>query len=78
MTKWKDMAFPKDFGGLGFTETRKINIALLVKWLMLIVLECAARPTNRGPPRSHWACSTTGPTEVTTLGLGPTQSKTLV
>ncbi|BAH92500.1 Os04g0177400, partial [Oryza sativa Japonica Group] len=33
MVKWEDMAFPKDFGGLGFTETRAMNIALLAKWI---------------------------------------------
>ncbi|BAH91253.1 Os01g0698900 [Oryza sativa Japonica Group] len=30
------MAFPKDFSGLGFTETRKMNIALLAKWIIKI------------------------------------------
>ena len=36
MVKWEDMAFPKDFGGLGFTETRKMNIALLAIWIINI------------------------------------------
>uniref|UniRef100_A0A0D9YDN1 NAC-A/B domain-containing protein n=1 Tax=Oryza glumipatula TaxID=40148 RepID=A0A0D9YDN1_9ORYZ len=36
MVKWEDMAFPKDFSGLGFTETRKMNIALLAKWIIKI------------------------------------------
>lgn len=30
------MAFSKDFSGLGFTETRKMNIALLAKWIIKI------------------------------------------
>lgn len=34
MVKWEDMAFPKDFGGLGFTETRRMNAALLAKWII--------------------------------------------
>lgn len=36
IVKWEDMAFPKDFSGLGFTETRKMNIALLAKWIIKI------------------------------------------
>lgn len=39
MVKLEDMAFPKDFGGLGFTETRKMNIALLAKWIMKVESE---------------------------------------
>uniref|UniRef100_A0A0E0IA23 Uncharacterized protein n=1 Tax=Oryza nivara TaxID=4536 RepID=A0A0E0IA23_ORYNI len=31
MVRWVDMAFPKDFGGLGFTETRAMNTALIAK-----------------------------------------------
>uniref|UniRef100_I1PVK6 Uncharacterized protein n=1 Tax=Oryza glaberrima TaxID=4538 RepID=I1PVK6_ORYGL len=42
------------------------------------LLEYAARPINHGPPRSYWACSTTGSTGATTLGPGPTQPKRLV
>ncbi|XP_066160954.1 uncharacterized protein [Oryza sativa Japonica Group] len=36
MVRWEDMAFPKDFGGLGFSETRRMNIALLAKWIIKI------------------------------------------
>lgn len=39
MVKWEDLAFPKDYGGLGFTETRRMNIALLAKWIMKIEFE---------------------------------------
>uniref|UniRef100_J3MPR6 Reverse transcriptase zinc-binding domain-containing protein n=1 Tax=Oryza brachyantha TaxID=4533 RepID=J3MPR6_ORYBR len=33
MVKWSNIAFPKDFGGLGFTDTGAMNIALLGKWI---------------------------------------------
>ena len=33
MIRWRNLAFPKEFGGLGFTETRAFNIALLAKWI---------------------------------------------
>lgn len=36
MVRWEDMAFPKDFGGLGFSETRRMNIALLANWIIKI------------------------------------------
>lgn len=36
MVKWSDLAFPKEFGGLGFTETRILNTALLAKQLFKI------------------------------------------
>ena len=36
MVKWSDLAFTKDFGGLGLTETRTLNVALLAKWLFKI------------------------------------------
>lgn len=39
MVKWADLALPKDFGGLGFTETRLFNTALLAKWLTKIESE---------------------------------------
>lgn len=39
MVKWDDIAFPKDFGGLGFTETRKMNAALIAKWIMKLESE---------------------------------------
>uniref|UniRef100_A0A0E0ATT6 Uncharacterized protein n=1 Tax=Oryza glumipatula TaxID=40148 RepID=A0A0E0ATT6_9ORYZ len=34
MVRWVDMAFPKDFGGLGFTETRAMNTALIAKYVL--------------------------------------------
>uniref|UniRef100_J3MDK7 Reverse transcriptase zinc-binding domain-containing protein n=1 Tax=Oryza brachyantha TaxID=4533 RepID=J3MDK7_ORYBR len=33
MVKWCNLAFPKNFGGLGFTETRAMNSSLLAKWI---------------------------------------------
>lgn len=33
MMSWRAMSRPKDFGGLGFLETRKMNISLLAKWI---------------------------------------------
>jgi hypothetical protein len=32
MVKWEALATPKDFGGLGFADTRAMNTALLAKW----------------------------------------------
>ena len=34
MVRWIDLAFPKEFGGIGLTETRMLNIALLAKWII--------------------------------------------
>jgi hypothetical protein len=34
MVKWADLATPKDFGGLGFTDTRLMNKCLLSKWII--------------------------------------------
>ena len=36
MVKWSNLAFPKEFGGLGLTETRTLNAALLAKWIFKI------------------------------------------
>ena len=33
MVKWEKACVPKDFGGLGITNTRKLNEALLMKWI---------------------------------------------
>ena len=32
MIKWEALATPKDFGGLGFADTRAMNTVLLAKW----------------------------------------------
>jgi hypothetical protein len=37
MVKWADLTRPKDFGGLGFTDTRLMNKCLLSK--LIIKLE---------------------------------------
>jgi hypothetical protein len=34
MVKWTDLARPKDFGGLCFTDTRLMNKCLLSKWII--------------------------------------------
>ena len=36
MMRWEALSTLKDFGGLGFLETRAMNIALLAKWLFRI------------------------------------------
>jgi hypothetical protein len=33
MVKWEELARPKDHGGLGFTETRLMNMCMLPKWI---------------------------------------------
>jgi len=33
MVKWEALAVPKDFGGLGFVDTRAMNTSLLAKWI---------------------------------------------
>ena len=33
MVKWGALAKPKEFGGLGFINTRAMNAALLCKWI---------------------------------------------
>lgn len=34
MLKWQALCRPKDYGGLGFIDTRLMNIALLGKWIV--------------------------------------------
>jgi hypothetical protein len=34
MVKWADLARPRDFGGLGFTDTRLMNKCLLSRWII--------------------------------------------
>uniref|UniRef100_A0A0A9D099 Reverse transcriptase zinc-binding domain-containing protein n=1 Tax=Arundo donax TaxID=35708 RepID=A0A0A9D099_ARUDO len=34
MVKWDHLAKPKEFGGLGFTDTRVMNVCLLSKWIV--------------------------------------------
>uniref|UniRef100_J3LGX6 CCHC-type domain-containing protein n=1 Tax=Oryza brachyantha TaxID=4533 RepID=J3LGX6_ORYBR len=46
MVKWSNIAFPKDFGGLGFTETRAMNTALLSKWIFKLESEDNSLCTN--------------------------------
>ena len=36
MLKWKALIRPKEFGGLGFLDTRVMNLCLLSKWIMRI------------------------------------------
>ena len=43
-----------------------------------LLIECAARPSNRGSPMLHWACFTTDPIGAITLGSRLTQPKKLV
>ena len=33
MVKWERVCVPKDFGGLGILNTRRLNEALLMKWV---------------------------------------------
>lgn len=33
MIKWEALSRPKDFGGLGFIDTRAVNVALQGKWI---------------------------------------------
>lgn len=33
MMKWEALCRPKDFGGLGFINTRIMNVVLLCKWI---------------------------------------------
>lgn len=33
MIKWNALAPPKEFGGLGFVDTRAMNIVLLARWI---------------------------------------------
>jgi hypothetical protein len=33
MVKWEELCKPKDFGGLGFADTRVRNVYLLSKWI---------------------------------------------
>jgi len=37
MVKWDNVCFPKDFGGMGVINTRRMNEALLSKWIWRII-----------------------------------------
>jgi hypothetical protein len=37
IAKWGDIAIPKEFGGMGIINTRRMNDCLLVKWIWKIV-----------------------------------------
>jgi hypothetical protein len=37
MVSWKSITVPRDFGGLGIINTRRMNDCLLVKWIWEIV-----------------------------------------
>lgn len=34
MMKWEGLIRPKDFGGLGFMDTKIMNLCLLSKWVV--------------------------------------------
>jgi hypothetical protein len=33
MAKWEDIALPKEFGGMGIINTRRMNDYLMNKWI---------------------------------------------
>ena len=37
MVKWSDMCAPKDFGGIGILASRKMNVALMLRWVWRIL-----------------------------------------
>lgn len=37
MVKWRAVCRPKNYGGLGVSETRTMNICLIVKWILKII-----------------------------------------
>jgi hypothetical protein len=36
IVKWDELVKPRDHGGLGFTDTRLMNVCLLLKWIFKI------------------------------------------
>ena len=42
MVKWADLCLPKSHGGLGITASRRMNIALLLRWVWRILNEDGA------------------------------------
>jgi hypothetical protein len=34
MVKWEELDKPRDHGGLGFTDTRLMNVCLLLRWIV--------------------------------------------
>ena len=39
MVKWADVCTPKDMGGIGILSSRKMNVALMLKWVWRILRE---------------------------------------
>lgn len=39
MVSWQDVCKPKDQGGLGVTNTKKMNVALMLKWVWRMLTE---------------------------------------
>ena len=37
MVRWENVCFPKDYSGLGVINTRRMNEALLTKWIWRIL-----------------------------------------
>ena len=39
MVKWADVCAPKDMGGIGILSSRKMNVALMLRWVWRILRE---------------------------------------
>uniref|UniRef100_A0A453EGJ3 Reverse transcriptase zinc-binding domain-containing protein n=1 Tax=Aegilops tauschii subsp. strangulata TaxID=200361 RepID=A0A453EGJ3_AEGTS len=37
MVKWADISLPKDRGGLGIPASRRMNVALMLRWVWWIL-----------------------------------------
>lgn len=37
MVKWADVCMPKDLGGLGILVSRRMNVALMLRWVWRIM-----------------------------------------
>ena len=37
MVKWADICMPKDYGGVGIITSRRMNVALMLRWVWRIL-----------------------------------------
>ena len=74
MVRWENVCFPKDYSGLGVINTRRMNEALLTKWIWRILENRENDPCVQLLRRKYLA-SKSFVTSTARRGRGPNSSK---